>query len=143
LTTWAAKHQVQLWVAGDKAYGEFRETTLNPDASVKFLVTGKKGKFAVKTQTASNPRSKKKPKAPSSSKKRKPVVRPTNAKRNYHYMPEAIFRTARGKIENEFAKFKDWLRFGHKLGGSLDLVDSESVILAFCENVLIDRRLKK
>jgi hypothetical protein len=75
LTTWAAKHQVQLWVAGDKAYGEFRETTLNPDASVKFLVTGKKGKFAVKTQTASNPRSKKKPKAPSSSKKRKPVVK--------------------------------------------------------------------
>lgn len=31
LTAWAREHGVQLWVAGDKAYGEFRTTTVPVD----------------------------------------------------------------------------------------------------------------
>jgi hypothetical protein len=48
LVAWARQHQVELFVAGDKAYGEFHNSTLAPDAPVKFLVTGKKGQFGMR-----------------------------------------------------------------------------------------------
>lgn len=144
LVEWAKRHEIKLWVAGDKAYGEFRHETLSPSAPVKFLVTGKKGQFAVKTQTA---RTKQKLAEKKSDRKSKPHVRREvvlvpSAFDNYVYMPQSAFRRARGKIENEFAKFKDWLRFSHKLEAqSIYLVDSEAVIISACENLLIDNRL--
>ena len=73
--------------------------------------------------------------------KKKPAA-PADTPKNYVYRPEGEFRSARGKIESEWAVLKTWKRFANRLTHhSLSSLEDDSLVVAYCQNLRIASRL--
>ena len=137
LSDWAREHNIRLYVAGDKASGNF-VTTLPVESSVKFLVTGKKGLFGAYVKPV-RPRARPRGLVP----RARPHILKTAAPKNYIYMPDGAFRSARGKIEREWAVLKTWRRFATQPHAqTLAYLYEDALILAYCQNLRIASELE-
>lgn len=59
-------------------------------------------------------------------------------------MPESEFRSARGKIENEFSVLKTWRRFVlHANARTVGALDQDSLVVAYCQNLRIADRIRR
>lgn len=110
------------------------------DSPVRFLVTGKKGRFGMVVKPLGRqrlvaPATPARPKAD-------PAAVPPASPKNYVYMPEGEFRTARGKIEREWAVLKSWKRFSNRLAShTLPSLHQDSLVVAYCQNLRIASQL--